>query len=99
MDNQSPEQGIGQLKSALRIMLENALPIVSIIASFIIAGLAIIAIVMTFKAAAALKVAETQAAKKEAKKRIGTIWLSFGFAIVFTAAIPIIITVVKTYTN
>ncbi|KDE43557.1 hypothetical protein [Metamycoplasma hyosynoviae] len=99
MDNQSPEQGIGQLKSALRTILDNVFPIVTIIAGFAIAALGIIAIIMTLKAVGALKVAETQAAKKEAKKRIATIWLSFGFTMVVVAAIPIIIAVVKSYTN
>ncbi|MBN4089705.1 hypothetical protein [Mycoplasma enhydrae] len=88
---------IGTLKNALGTLLESITPFISLISGYAVAAFAVIAIVMTFSAIAALKTAKTQTNKKEAKSRIVSIWLSFGFLMVFVILIPVILKVASVF--
>ena len=89
--------GIGTLKQALSELFNQINPFVSLLAGYAVVVFALIAIVMTFSAVAALKTAKTQTSKKEAKSRIVGIWLSFGFLILFVVLIPVILKVASTF--
>ncbi|AZZ65649.1 hypothetical protein DMC14_002545 [Metamycoplasma phocicerebrale] len=85
------------LKNALGTLLDSITPFISLIAGYAVAVFAIIAIVMTFAATASLKTAKTQTAKKEAKSRIVSVWLSFGFIMLFVILIPVILKVAAVF--